>query len=305
MRLVADIGGTNARVGLCVNGVIQTDTVQRFSNVDWDSLEDVLAAYCEGPLSGAFDEMVIAVAGPVQAGKATLTNRNWTIFDSLLVQKFGCKRAVLLNDLTALGYAVPILSADQTVHIYGKLAQGLAIGQALVVGVGTGFNVSQVIKTKQGTVCPPAEAGHVSLHQNVVNELKTLGLDSTHFPTVETLFSGRGLTAFCQQFTGQDDLTGEVAIASYSEQPFSTPTIAIDSYASLLGLHLRELSLSYMPSHGIFLAGSVAHAIAKYAADPIIEILQKPCPFRTPDGLSVFAIKDDSAALLGCAGYSN
>jgi glucokinase len=80
----------------------------------------VLAAYCDAHLDGMPDEIGIAVAGPVQSGKATLTNRNWTIVDNELVQKFGCKRAVLLNDLTALGYAVPRLSTDQTIHIHGN-----------------------------------------------------------------------------------------------------------------------------------------------------------------------------------------
>ena len=121
MRLVADFGGTNARVGLCENGVIKSSSIQRYSNADWGSLEDVLAAYCARHLNGTLDEMVIAVAGPVQAGKAALTNRNWSVVDSDLAQKFGCKRVVLLNDLTALGYAVPVLSADQAMQIYGKL----------------------------------------------------------------------------------------------------------------------------------------------------------------------------------------
>ena len=135
MRLIADFGGTNARVGLCENGVIKSNSIKRFSNADWDSLEDVLSAYCARHLSGALDEMVIAVAGPVQAGKAALTNRNWTIVDSELAQKFGCKRVALLNDLTALGYAVPMLSGDQAMQIYGKLAQHRSNDQALVVGI--------------------------------------------------------------------------------------------------------------------------------------------------------------------------
>jgi glucokinase len=303
MRLVADIGGTNARVALCENGVIQSVSVQRFSNADWDSLEHVLAAFCARQVSGALDEMVIAVAGPVQMGKATLTNRNWNIVASELVQKFGCKRVVLLNDLTALGYAVPMLSADQTIQIYGTLARSQSNSQALVVGVGTGFNVSQVIETEHGSVCPSAEAGHVSMPLSVAQALESSGLRTGHFPTVETLFSGRGFTAFCRLLTRNDSLTGEAAIASYGEQSSIEQTNAVDHYAMLLGLLLRELSLSYLPSHGIFLAGSVAHAIAKSASDPMMKTLLEPHKFRSPNSLSVFAIDDDSAALLGCAHY--
>ena len=210
---------------------------------------------------------------------------------------------VLLNDLTALGYAVPMLSMDQTIHIYGKHVQRRSYSQAIVVGVGTGFNVSQVIETDHGTVCPSAEAGHVSMPQSVAHELESFGLQTTHFPTVETLFSGRGFTGFCRKFIGKYDLTGEAVIASYDDQSSIEQTKAVDHYAMLLGLLLRELSLSFMPSSGIFLAGSVARAIAKCAPDPMMKTLYEPCKFRPPDGLSVVAIDDDGAALLGCARY--
>lgn len=47
MRLIADIGGTNARVALYAKGVIDADTVQRFTNAQWNSLDNVLRAYCD------------------------------------------------------------------------------------------------------------------------------------------------------------------------------------------------------------------------------------------------------------------
>ncbi|MEP4198776.1 MAG: glucokinase [Aliishimia sp.] len=99
----------------------------------------MLAVYCARHLSGALDEMVIFVAGPVLTGTTKLTNRKWAIVDNEMVQKFRCKRVVLLNDLTALGYAVPMLTDDQTMHISGEHAQHRSNGQSLVVGVGTGL----------------------------------------------------------------------------------------------------------------------------------------------------------------------
>ena len=63
MRLVADIGGTNARVALCTNSVIDQTSIQRFFNAKWDSLDDVLRAYCSAHPAAFVDEMVIAVAG--------------------------------------------------------------------------------------------------------------------------------------------------------------------------------------------------------------------------------------------------
>lgn len=303
MRLVADIGGTNARVALCANGVIDQTSIQRFSNAKWDSLDDVLRAYCSAHPDALVDEMVIAVAGPVHAGRATLTNRNWTIIANDLALAFACKRVVLLNDLGALGYAVPMFGADQMIQLCGGDSPSNANGQALVVGIGTGFNISQVITKDQCTVCPPAEAGHISMPSAISSALQDQALNPDPFPTVETLFSGRGLTAFCRQFTGLEDVTGEFAINHYGDPGKQTVTRAIDAYAVLLGLLLRDLSLSYMPSHGTFLAGSVGRAIAASAPEPLVNVFHEPCKFRLQSNPAIFIAEEDGAALLGCAQF--
>ena len=303
MRLVADIGGTNARVALCANGVIDQSSIQRFSNAEWDSLDDLLRAYCSAQRDAFVNEMVIAVAGPVHAGRATLTNRNWTITADEMKQEFACKRVVLLNDLGALGYAVPIFGTDHVTQLCGQDRPRDPNGQALVVGIGTGFNISQVITKNKCTVCPPAEAGHISMPSAIVSELEDRACNPKQFPTVETLFSGRGLTAFCRQFTGLESVTGEAAIKDYSAPGKLRITAAIDTYAALLGLLLRDFALSYMPSHGTFLAGSVARVIAAFAPEPLIKVLQKPCKFRVQDNPALFVIEEDGAALLGSARY--
>ena len=303
MRLVADIGGTNARVALCAGGVIDAATVQRFSNADYNSLTDLLHAYCDAHAQTVIDEMVIAVAGPVHASRATLTNRKWTIIAAELEQAFTCKRVVLLNDLTALGYAVPTLTADQVTRICGQDVPDDPNGQALVVGIGTGFNISQVITKEKCTACPPAEAGHISMPSAIVSKLEDHAIHANAFPTVETLFSGRGLTAFCRNLTGESSLTGEAAISLYSDPAQQQLTRAIDTYAALLGLLLRDFSLSYMPSHGTYLAGSVGRAIAACAAEPLVKVFHGPCQFRLQDKPPIFVAKADGAALVGCAQF--
>jgi len=303
MRLVADIGGTNARVALCANGVIDKGSVRRFSNAEWDSLNDLLRAYRDDHRNAFVDEMVIAVAGPVHGRRAKLTNRKWTIGANDLAEAFSCKRVVLLNDLGALGYAVPMLTADQVAPLCGQLSPRYDNGQALVVGIGTGCNISQVITKDQWTVCPPAEAGHISMPSAIVSELKACGCNSDEFTTVEALFSGRGLTAFCRQFACLEGVTGEIAIKQYGALGDNETTAAINAYASLLVLLLRDFSLSYMPSHGTFLAGSVARAVAECAPEPLTSVFQKPCKFRLQESPSLFVVDEDGAALLGCAQF--
>ena len=68
MRLVADIGGTNARLALCKDSKIVPQTVRNFSNDDWPHLYDIVTAYLKEhapvPPDGniVFNRFVIDVA---------------------------------------------------------------------------------------------------------------------------------------------------------------------------------------------------------------------------------------------------
>jgi glucokinase len=247
--------------------------------------------------------MVIAVAGPVQGDQAVLTNRKWTILRTELIQRFGCEQVVLVNDLSALGYAVPSMLPTQLRRIFNGPALPSKTGQSLVVGIGTGFNVSPVLSSPNGVHCLAVEAGHFSMPKDVSEMLKAIGHSPDLFPTIETLFSGRGLTLFCQQVTGDDTLLGTTAIQSYKTSSNPAISNAVDHYAALIGQLLRDLSLAYMPSSGVYLAGSVARAVVSISTARLIDVFAQPCDIlgdRTP---SLFTIEDDFAALYGCAAH--
>ena len=140
--------------------------------------------------------------------------------------------------------------------------------------------------------------------RSISKQLAFLNCDPDKFPAVETLFSGRGLSAFCQQRTGQASLSGQTAIEAYGKAIGDRATEAINDYASMLGSLLRELSLSYAPTQGIYLAGSVARGIAEVAPDRLENSLGEPCEFISTNPPLVYTIRDDGAALVGCAKYN-
>lgn len=304
MRLVADVGGTNARVGLSEGIQILHDTVQSYANDEWQSLDAILDAYLSDRRSARPSEMVIAVAGPVNGDHARLTNRDWAIETSLLKQNFGCDRAELLNDLTALGYAVPVLKTDQLRAVGGGARKPSGSAQSLVVGIGTGFNVSPVLEKAGQVFCPAVEAGHISMPVSVIRAMAGFGMDTHAIKTVEDLFSGRGFVAFCRAATGSPMLAGPAAVDAYGTGGASDVTQAIDRYAILLGHLLRDMSLAYMPSSGMYLAGSIARSVLKVASAPCMEILRGPGGAIASFDAPVWTIEDDVAALHGCAGYA-
>lgn len=304
IRLVADVGGTNSRLALSQAGNICDGTIESYANADWDSLYAVIDAYLSRENVENPNEMVIAFAGPVRGSQALLTNRNWAIDAGKLRRDFACDDVHILNDLMALGYAVPVLGPEQMRCVSQGNDKQSSPAQSLVVGIGTGFNVSPVLESAGTVTCLSVEAGHVSMPLSVVERLREFGIDSSQFPTTETLFSGRGFEAFCQTMTGRENLTGPAAIAAYATSGAETTTAAIDQYATVLGHLLRDLSLAYMPTSGIYLAGSVARSVVNVSPEHCIKVFQQPCTIRASAIPTVWSIANDAAALLGCAGYS-
>lgn len=303
MRLVADIGGTNSRVAVSNAGEIVRQYSQRYTNAQWGSLYSVLEAYFKCVDIKSLTSMVVAVAGPVHGSQALLTNLSWSIEADELQNRFGCENTHLLNDLTALGHAVPVLNAGQLQLISKGGSSKTNLKQSLVVGIGTGFNVSPVLEQEGTVMCPAIEAGHVGLPFEVTIELIELGIPTGQFSTVETLFSGRGFTMFCREVTGDARLGGAEAISAYGLPGAEKATFAVDAYSTLLGHLLSDLSYAYMPSAGIYLAGSVARAVLQVSHAKCVEAFQKPNLIRSNSAPSIWTIKDDDAALFGCAKY--
>lgn len=301
MRLVGDIGGTNARLALCENGLVLPNSMQTFANDDWPHLYDVIARFLKDH-DVVPDHMVIAVAGPLAGGQARLTNRNWVIDRGELMLRFGCGGAVLLNDLSALGYGVPTFKPAQldTLHVGGPCEEP---GQSLIVGIGTGFNASPVLQTGDHVQCLAVEAGHMAMPVSVAQMIQSFGCDPGLFPSVEDLFSGRGFEKYCQAQMADASLRGRDVIEQYVRARSSALARTVDSYGVCLGQMLRELTLAYMPNAGIYLAGSVARAVVETAPEPCVDAYASPCRIAGQKRPNLFVIKDDFAALQGCAAF--
>ncbi|MEL7164769.1 MAG: glucokinase [Pseudomonadota bacterium] len=248
LGLVADVGGTNTRMAFVGPDGVIPDTVARRANVDFESFEALAQDYLAGRTADG--PMVVAVAGPVGAGTARLTNRNWIIEAGQVADACGATSARLMNDLEALGQAVPTVPADAVEPLHAEAQLGLP-GQALVIGLGTGFNVAPVHMASGAVLI--SEQGHASLPESVMNILQAHLADTTSFDTVETLFSGVGLLGL-SKVIGVDVDSAE-ALAK-SDDPRARE--AIDVITDALGQMVRELAFAFFPKAGIFFNGSLA-----------------------------------------------
>lgn len=294
MQLVADVGGTNTRFALADSGVVDEVTIDRVANDDVPGFDAALSDYFTRQTVRP-DRMVIAVAGPVADGHASLTNRAWDFDATALADRFDVGQVSLINDLKALAMAVPVLTSDCLTQVVPRSEQTPEIGQAAVIGIGTGFNVCQVVQENGMWTYPGGEVGHIQLPHTIMAELRAeLGDGAARFATIEDLFSGRGYQAVCAHLMGAEQSARDIT--------YDTAAPFMDYYAHLIALLAREMLLTFMPRSGIYFSGSVARAVLEQgSAARFTEDFRAPFELDSRISAPVAIINDDFAALRGCA----
>ncbi len=308
--LVADIGGTNTRVALAEGKTLLPDTIRRYANAEFDGLEAVLRRFLRDEGSGPVRAACIAVAGPVQDGRATMTNLDWTMDHETLTGATGAGLVDILNDLQAQGHALGHLAA-------GSIRTILPFPDAphdttrLVIGVGTGFNIAPVHIVGRHRLVPAAEAGHVDLplRGDEATRLAAFITAAQGFASVEDVLSGRGLErvyAWTTREAGQPRSARAaeiVAAANAGTDPEALRAIAV--FARVLGTVAGNLALTCLPFGGIFLVGGVARAVAPFllGAGFAEAFADKGRFSEFMSGFGLGVIEDDYAALTGCAAH--
>ena len=89
-------------------------------------------------------------------GVARLSNVPWLVDTSVLAERTGIQQCLLLNDLEALGYAIPVLEPDEL----AVLQQGVASanGNAAVIAAATGLGEA-MLHNVDGRFVPHRRAG--------------------------------------------------------------------------------------------------------------------------------------------------
>ncbi len=202
--LVADIGGTHARLAIATWGNSETSVpaislahVEKFACRDFVTLEALLQHYQSQHASGQHLDLVLAVAAPIIDGDvAAQANMPWPVRIQQLRQTFPQQSISLLNDFVALAHAVPTLQASDLQLLCGAPHTNYT-GPALVMGPGTGLGAAFWLPGRAGQASQvlASEAGHISLAASneleaaIVHELRK----QWSYVDVERVLSGPGL----------------------------------------------------------------------------------------------------------------
>ena len=254
-RLVADIGGTNARFALADTegavGPVATLPVRDYATFD-AALDDALTKLAgDAPASAA-----IAVAGPVRGGMASLTNGAWSFSEAALAKRCRAGHAALVNDFQAVASAIPFLTPGDLEPIGPLPPNEAADAPRLALGPGTGLGAALLVPFGGTWRSIATEAGHRSLPIDDYDRLEMLRrLAPARPPEAEAVLSGPGLTALHRALTGADLDSEAVTAAAAKGDAAARETIA--AFTSLLASFAAELVLSTGALGGVYVGGGL------------------------------------------------
>ena len=260
-RLVADIGGTNARFAL-LDAQDRPDCVRVLPCADFPDIEAAIEAYLAGMGGPRPAEAAIAIANPVTGDQITMTNHHWSFSVRALKTRLGLDRLVVLNDFAALAMALPALPRHDLVQVGGGTAvEGEPIG---VIGPGTGLGVAGLVPANGYWLPLPGEGGHVTLAAANDFEATVIAMLRQRFGHVsaERVLSGPGLVALYQTLgalhqapiaaLGPAELTRR---ARDGGDALCRETLTM--FCAMLGTVAGNLALTLGARGGIYLGGGI------------------------------------------------
>jgi glucokinase len=279
MIICGDIGGTNSRLAI-FDEKINLDNplfVKTLVSKDYKNFSDLIRSFFE--IAGIKEKIKkgsFGVPGPVVGGAVETTNLPWSLNEDQLEIDLDIEEIYLVNDLVAIAHSISILKDTNLYNIYipnednsksngiyGVVAPGTGLGQAVVAQVGK--DISWSISS---------EGGHVEFSPRNELEIEFLKyfLERKDRMSVERVLSGPGLLN-CYRFLTDskkfpllnatfDRFKTEAPAKVITELALneSDPACqkALDIFISTLGSHIGNTVLNYISLGGIYIGGGIA-----------------------------------------------
>jgi glucokinase len=268
--LLADLGGTNARFALHEGG--RLGRIVRLPVAEHASLPAAISAFLAAEGAGRrIGRAVLAIAGPVENGRADFTNTDWVADSDELAQRFGFASVRLINDFAAQAWALPDLAAADLRPLGGGRA--VAGAPMAVLGPGTGLGVAALVPAAGGAVAVATEGGHVTLPGTSARDDAIIAILRQRFGHVsaECVLSGPGLVnlhAAIATLDGAVHTPRSAADITAAALAGTCPVCraALDTFCAMLGTVAGNLALSFGARGGVFVAGGIAPRIVDHLA---------------------------------------
>jgi glucokinase len=264
-RLLADIGGTNARFAL-ESSPGRIDFIEVLPCAKYATLAHALRAYLALPAvvdasASGIRHGAIAIANPVIGDMVRMTNHHWEFSIEALRTEIGFDVLVVANDFTALARALPHLGEKKRQVGGGTSIPGTPLG---LLGAGTGLGVSGMVPSGDSWTALLSEGGHVTFSPANEVEVAILQFAWRQFEHVsaERFLSGAGIELLYRALAhikGEPDLGLDAAEISRRGLSGECPLCdqAIDVFCGMLGTVAGNLAITLGAQGGVYIGGGI------------------------------------------------
>lgn len=270
-RLIADIGGTNARFALIERPGGELLALRSLPCAGFDGPAEAVRAWLADTGAALPAVAAFGIATPVGGDTVAMTNQHWRFSVEALRATLGLQCLRVINDFTALALALPGLSEDVLERVGGGEARpGAPIG---LLGPGTGLGISGLVPAPGGPVPLQGEGGHVSLPACTAREAQVvawLAMRHGHV-SAERVLSGPGLVALHDALRALDGapavpLSAEEVGARGQAAACRYCMDALSMFCALLGTVAGDLALTLGARGGIYIGGGVVPRLGEFFA---------------------------------------
>jgi glucokinase len=318
--LAADVGGTKTSFGVfraAADGpqVVRHETVPSDARLAFD---DVVARFLSTTPAAQPRVACFAVAGPVIAGRAAMTNHPWVLDAARLASRLGGAATRLVNDLEAAAVGMLHLPADRLFELAPGAGAGRT-GNVAVVAPGTGLGCASLSWDGRRHHPIASEGGHADFAPRDEREIALWRhLRERHgHVSWERVLSGPGLAAVygflrdsgahAESPAVRDRIAHEDPAAVITETALGGGdplcTEAVDVFVRVLGAKAGNLALEVLALGGVFLGGGmVPRLLPKLAEGAFVRaFVDKGRQRALLERVAVHVSLEPDAALFGAA----
>ena len=268
-RLVADIGGTNARFAIIAAPGAAPTQLRSLRCAEHAGPEAAVRAWLEDTGAQLPDFAAFGIATPIECDAVVMTNHPWRFSIGALRAALGLRRLTVVNDFTALALSLPALGDGDLLSVGG--GEPRAGAARALIGAGTGLGVSGLLPAPDGWVPLQGEGGHVTLPACNAREAAVvawLGARHGHV-SAERVLSGPGLVALHEALRALDGAPSvERTPAEISDHALAGGcrhcVEALELFCALLGTVAGDLALTLGARGGLYIGGGIVPRLGDF-----------------------------------------
>jgi glucokinase len=285
MLLAGDIGGTKTNLAVFSS---EADWRKPFAEAtyasanypDFESLVREFLTQHDFPI----DRASFGVAGPVVAGRSTITNLPWMMDEAQLQQALHIPSVRLLNDLDAIAHSVPYLESQDLYTL--NEGQAISGGAIAVIAPGTGLGEGFLTWDGSHYQAHTSEGGHADFAPTNIFQVELLRYLLNRFPHVsfERICSGKGLPNIYDHlkdsgFAKEPQWLAEQLATTHDRSPIIVNNAldkdnacqlciaTLNTFVTILAAEAGNLALKVLSTGGVYFGGGIPPRILPYLKD--------------------------------------